>query len=272
MDFVVAATSDRIDVHEEAIRIAVILMVTAVLAVALVRARETLTRAVQASQSVDALSRFFDSEVADRITTTDLRPASGQSMMRDAAIMFIDLRGFTKASATLSPHDLIKLISDYQNVVVPIVRGHDGNIDKFMGDGILASFGAVSPSTTYAADALRCIDAIIATARDWAAAREASGAAALGIGIGVAHGSLVFGIIGVEDRLEYTVIGETVNLAAKLEKHNKAEHASACATASLIALAREQDPTSTQGDVDVRTARHVAGVAEPLDLAIWKAV
>lgn len=269
MDFVVAATSDRMDIHEEAIRIGVILMVTAVLAVALVRARRILARAVQASQSVDALSRFFDSEVADQITTTDLRPMAGQSVMRDAAIMFTDLRGFTKASTALSPDDLIKLISDYQNVVVPIVRAHGGNIDKFMGDGILASFGAVRVSRTYAADALRCIDAILAAASEWGATREANAMPALGIGIGVAHGPLVFGIIGVEERLEYTVIGETVNLAAKLEKHNKAERAVACATASLVALARKQDPALMHGASDVREGRRVEGVADPLDLAVW---
>ncbi len=271
MDFVVAATSDRIDIHEETIRIAVILMVTTVLAVALGRARRTLTRAVQASQSVDALSRFFDSEVADQITTTDLRPMAGQSMMRDAAIMFTDLRGFTKASAALSPADLITLISDYQHVVVPVVRAHGGNIDKFMGDGILASFGAVRASSTYAADALRCTEAILAAARAWADARKANGLPALGIGIGVAHGSVVFGIIGVEDRLEYTVIGETVNLAAKLEKHNKAENAAACATMALIAQARKQDSTLTHHVFDVREGRHVAGAPEPLDLAVWPA-
>jgi len=271
MDFVVAATTGRIDVHDEVIRVAVILIVTAVLATALTRARLTLARAVHASQSAEALSRFFDSEVADQITTTDLPPMAGQSMARDAAIMFTDLRGFTKASSTLSAADLIALIAEYQNVVLPVVRAHGGNIDKFMGDGILASFGAVRASSTYAADALRCIDAILATSRAWAQDRQARGLPALGIGIGVAHGPLVFGIIGVERRLEYTVIGETVNLAAKLEKHNKAEAAAACAPASLIALARQQDPTSAASGYEIRESRAVAGTAEPLDLAVWPA-
>ena len=137
--------------------------------------------------------------------------------------MFTDLRGFTKASATLSPSELIALIAEYQNVVLPVVRAHNGNIDKFMGDGILASFGAVNPSQQYAADALRCTEAILLASRNWATDRQARGLPVLGIGIGVAYGSLVFGIIGVERRLEYTVIGEPVNLAAKLEKHNKAK-------------------------------------------------
>ena len=268
-DAVTAATSGRVHAGDEAIRVAAILIVTALLATALARARLTLVRAVQASQSADALSRFFDSEVADQITTTDLAPMAGQSMMRDAAIMFTDLRGFTKASATLAPAELIALIGEYQNVVVPVVRAHGGNIDKFMGDGVLASFGAVRASKTYAADALRCIDAILATSRAWAQDRQTRGLPALGIGIGIAHGPLVFGIIGVEQRLEYTVIGETVNLAAKLEKHNKAEAASACAQASLIDLARVQHPQLVPGAFELRCGRQVAGVAETIDLAVW---
>jgi len=81
----------------------------------------------------------------------------------------------------------------------------------------------------------------------------------------------VFGIIGVEQRLEYTVIGETVNLAAKLEKHNKAEAAHACATASLIELAQGQDPHIAAAGFALRRRRNVGGVAEPIDLAVWPA-
>ncbi len=271
MDFYVSATTGRFSASDESIRIAVILIVTAVLAVALARARGTLARAVQSSQSADALSRFFDSEVADQITTTDLAPMAGQSVMRDAAIMFTDLRGFTKASATLSAAELIALIGEYQNVVLPVVRAHGGNIDKFMGDGILASFGAVNASNTFAADALRCISAILEASNAWAADRRRRGLPALGIGIGVAHGPLVFGIIGVERRLEYTVIGEPVNLAAKLEKHNKAETAAACATASLVDLAAQQGVVPMAAGFEIRRARTVAGVAGPLDLAVWPA-
>ena len=271
MDFVVAATSGRIDIHDEIIRVSAILIVTAVLAIALARARLTLARAVASSQSADALSRFFDSEVADQITTTDLAPMAGQSVMREAAIMFTDLRGFTRASASLSPADLIALISEYQNVVLPVVRAHGGNIDKFMGDGILASFGAVRASSAYAADALRCIGALLEASRRWARERESRGLDALAIGIGVAHGPVTFGIIGVERRLEYTVIGETVNLAAKLEKHNKVESARACAPATLVALAATQDAQAPTTGFETRHACTVAGVAEPMQLAVWSA-
>ena len=271
MDFVVAATSGRIDIHDEIIRVSAILIVTAVLAVALARARLTLARAVASGQSADALSRFFDSEVADQITTTDLAPMAGQSVMREAAIMFTDLRGFTKASASLSPADLIALIGDYQTVVLPVVRAHGGNIDKFMGDGILASFGAVRASSTYAADAVRCIGALLEASQRWALERKASGLNVLAIGIGVAHGPVTFGIIGVERRLEYTVIGEAVNLAAKLEKHNKTECAHACAPASLIALAAAQGSVPQPAGCERRSACAIAGVAGPMDLVVWPA-
>lgn len=271
MDFVVSATTGRFSASDESIRVGVILIVTALLATALSRARLTLARAVRADQSADALSRFFDMEVVDRITTTDLLPMPGQSVQRDAAIMFTDLRGFTHASAALAPDALIALIGEYQNVVLPVVRAHGGNIDKFMGDGILASFGAVQASPNYAADALRCTEAVLAAARTWAQDRTHRGLPALGIGIGVAHGSLVFGIIGVEQRLEYTVIGETVNLAAKLEKHNKVENTSACAPLSLVELAHAQDAWLAPPDCTARYARQVGGVAEPLDLAVWLA-
>jgi adenylate cyclase len=271
MDFVVAATSGRIDIHDEIIRVSAILIVTAVLAVALARARLTLERAVASGQSADALSRFFDSEVADQITTTDLAPMAGQSVMREAAIMFTDLRGFTRASASLSPADLIALIGEYQNVVLPVVRAHGGNIDKFMGDGILASFGAVRASSTYAADALRCVGALLEASQRWTREREARGFDALAIGIGIAHGPVTFGIIGVERRLEYTVIGETVNLAAKLEKHNKAERARACAPATLVSLAVAQDPNAPATGFVTRHTCAVAGVAEPMTLAVWSA-
>ena len=270
MDFVVSATTGRFSASDESIRIAAIVFVTTLLATALARARSTLARAVRASQSADALSRFFDMEVADQITATDLPPMAGQSTQRDAAIMFTDLRGFTKASATLSSDELIALIGEYQNVVLPVVRAHGGNIDKFMGDGVLASFGAVTASSTYAADALRCIDAVLAASRVWAQDRVRRDLPALGIGVGVAHGPLVFGIIGVERRLEYTVIGETVNLAAKLEKHNKAENAAACAPASLLELAQAQGAEAPPA-CEIRRARHVGGVAEPLDVAVWPA-
>src|SRR5262249_11206246 len=155
---------------------------------------------------------------------------AGQGPRRDAAILSIDLRGFTKLSAGLPADELIALLGEYHACLVPIIQRHNGSIDKYLGDGILASFGAVSPSATYAADLCRAVEAMTEGGRKWREAREAAGKSAPRIGIAAAVGEVVFGTIGHESRLEYTVIGDVVNLAAKLEKHTKREAVQALTT------------------------------------------
>jgi adenylate cyclase len=159
------------------------------------------------------------------------------------------------------------LLSEYQSRVVAAVTGHGGSIDKFMGDGILASFGATRPSASFAADALRALDALLASTAAWVEERCARGAPAPQVGAAVATGPVMFGTIGDASRLEYTVIGEPVNLAAKLEKHTKAEGVRALCPARTYELARDQGYLA---DRPHRAAvrRAVAGVEEQLDLVL----
>lgn len=266
-DYVTYVSTRSLHPGGEFDKVLAILLVTFLSATMLKRARDTLFTAVAQTQATKDLSRFFDQEVASRITGADMALKAGQGERRQAAILFTDLRGFTKASAHLPPEGLIALLQEYQGLVVPIVRRHGGSIDKFMGDGVLASFGAVAASDTYAADVLRAVDELQEAAAAWSAERAAKGLPAVSIGAGVAVGEVVFGVIGFEDRLEYTVISETVNLAAKLEKHNKAEAVQALATASALALAQAQGYQSPSPK-EIRPARPVGGVAGPLDLAV----
>ncbi len=264
-DYVTALRSTQIHYGGEFDKLLAILMVTAVLALALARARALLAKAVSDQQAVADLSLFFDDSVARRITESESDVMSGQGELRDAVVLFLDMRGFTAASATLGPSDVIKLLGEYQGLVIPIVQACDGSIDKFMGDGILASFGAVVRSERYAAHALDAVDAILAAADIWRAARRQAGKIAPDVGAGLASGEIVFGIIGHEKRLEYTVIGDAVNLAAKLEKHNKVEKTRALATRAAYQLAL------TQGYQLPKTALPgcaVAGVADPVDLVV----
>ena len=266
-DYVTYASTRALHPGGEFTKILAILLTTFILAAMLGRARQTLATAVTQTQATKDLSRFFDSAVADKITGSVEGLRVGEGEMREAAILFTDLRGFTKASSSLTPTGLIELLGEYQGLVVPVLRRHGGSIDKFMGDGILASFGAVSPTETYAADMLRAIDDIQAATADWAKARQAKGLPPLNIGAGAAVGKVVFGTLGLEDRLEYTVIGETVNLAAKLEKHNKIENASALTTTGALDLALKQGYASPKIK-EIRTGRQVAGLAHPVDLVI----
>ena len=266
-DYVTYLGSSQIHPGGEADKVLAIVMVTVILALTLARARRFLVQSVSQTQAASDLARFFDREVAERITGADLRAAAGHGELRNAAILFIDMRGFTKLSATLTPPELIEVISEYQRLLVPVVQSHGGSIDKFMGDGIMASFGAVSPSDHYAADALRAVDAILEAAARWKTERSAAGKPAPSVGAAVASGEVVFGVIGDDNRLEYTVIGDAVNLAAKLEKHTKVESVRSLTTRELLELALRQGYAAAASKQILRN-RAVGGVAAPLDLAV----
>lgn len=264
-DYVTALRSFQIHYGAELDKVLAIGVVTAMLAVSLAKARRLLADAVARGQAVADLSLFFDDSVAQRITASRDGVMAGQGELRSAAILFLDLRGFTTAAARLTPDELIALLGDYQGLVLPLIKTHGGSIDKFMGDGILASFGAVAPDAHFAANALRAVDAIWAAVDRWRVERAARGLPAPDVGAGLATGEVVFGIIGHGRRLEYTVIGDAVNLAAKLEKHNKIEATRGLATRAALAIAQAQ---GYAGDKPRRAARAVGGVAAPLDLVV----
>jgi adenylate cyclase len=150
---------------------------------------------------------------------------------------------------------------------VPIIRRHGGVVDKFLGDGIMATFGAAAPNKTYAADALRAMDDLMAEARRWSIGAQAGGGVPLQVNGGVAAGRIIFGAVGDRSRLEYTVIGDAANLSAKLVKHNKALGSEALTTAEMYALALAQGYQPREPRRTVPQSA-VAGVADPLDVVI----
>jgi adenylate cyclase len=265
--FATYAMSYQILLGAEFDKVVSLLMVTAILAIALVRTRKLLFRAVTDQLAAAELSRFFAPEVAGRIRDSEIALEPGQAELREAAILMVDLRGFTPLAGQLAPAEVMALLSEYQSRVVAAVGGHGGSIDKFMGDGILASFGATRPSATYAADALRAVDELMRSTARWAGERSAAGLPAPAVGAAIATGPVMFGTIGDHSRLEYTVIGDPVNLAAKLEKHTKAEQVQAlCPRAAYHqALAQGYRPKAT---AEERSQCRVAGIDAPLDLAV----
>ena len=266
-DFVEYMTSNAFLFQAEAEKIIAILLTTTVLAIAIARARNLLVRSVSEGAAARDLSRFFDPGVAARIrgAATSIKPGEGE--LRDVAILTVDLRGFTRLSTELQPGDVMKLLQDYQGRVCPLIVSNGGSIDKFLGDGILASFGAVALSPTAAADALRAADAVIEAADRWAAERRAAGLPPLSIGLAAASGRVVFGAVGDGERLEFTVIGDAVNFAAKLEKHNKDEKTRALVDSGTYRKA-EQQGYAAPAVRERRPGRKVAGVADLVDIVV----
>jgi adenylate cyclase len=266
-DFRVYMMSYKILLGAEFDKIVSMMMVTLILVIAIVRARKLLFRAVAEQVAAAELSRFFAPEVAGRIRASEMALRPGQAEQREAAIMMVDLRGFTPLSQELSPAEVIRLLSEYQSQVVGVVTAHGGSIDKFMGDGILASFGATEPSATFAADALAAMEELLDVAEHWRAARQAAGLPAPAVGMAVTTGPVMFGTIGDDQRLEYTVIGDPVNLAAKLEKHTKEERVRALCPAGTLRLALAQGLRPPER-AETRPGRTVAGIDAPLDLVV----
>lgn len=266
-DYVQYMTSNSILLGAEFDKIISILVVAIILAVALRRGRALLVRSVSEGLAAKELSRFFAPEIAAKITATDQAVAAGTGEMRQAAIVNLDMRGFTRMAGQAEPEVVMGVLGEYQQRMVPLIQKHGGSIDKFMGDGIMATFGASRPSETFAADAMRALDDIGAAALNWRTEREAAGDYCPEINGSVATGQILFGAVGDETRLEYTVIGDAVNLSAKLEKFNKKAGTRFLADAETYRLALEQ------GYVPLLEKRalpetEVEGISRPLDLVV----
>ncbi len=219
--FIEYMTSNAILIGAEMEKIIIFLSVTAVLTLVMTRYRSVLRHAATTERAVEDFSRFFDPLLAQRIARAERELEANEGEVREATVMMVDLRGFTRISEQLRPKELLRMLAEYQAMVIPIVERHQGAIDKFMGDGILVTFGIVSPSPDHARQALEAGQEVCEAAEKWQQTRRLLGLAAPGIGVGIATGEVLFGTIGHADRIEFTVIGEPVNRAAKLEAATK---------------------------------------------------
>ena len=266
-DYIEYMTASKVLLGAEFDKVITILLTTLILAVAIVRARKLLVASVVENAANTELSRFFSPEVARQITGSEHLIQPGEGEMRQAAILICDIRNFTPLAMRSDPNALMRLLADYQSRMVTVIQRHGGAVDKFLGDGILATFGAALPTETYAADALAAMTDMRRAAADWRTERAAAGLQPLEIGFAMAAGPVLFGAVGDTDRLEFTVIGDAVNLAAKLEDANKTQRVIAMTDAASFALACAQgfqpqiEPVSRPGTA-------VAGIAEPVDLVV----
>ena len=215
-------TANRILIGAEVDKLLSIVFVTMILAVAVNGSNNLLVTSIAEQSAAQDLSRFFDSSVAEGIRSSELQLQPGQGRKCRATIMNIDIRGFTRMAAKMDASNVMRFLSDYQAQILPVVRAHGGVVDKFMGDGIMVTFGTLGDQDLNpAAQALSAASELIARVGQHGAGGAGVRLPEFRIGIGIATGEVSFGAVGSGDRLEMTVIGSAVNLSAKLEKHNK---------------------------------------------------
>lgn len=158
--------------------------------------------------------------VRDYVLSSPERQELGGDL-RDVTVLFFDIRGFTAFSQSRQPTVVLEELNALFGVIAPVIDARQGLISKYTGDGLLAIFGAPAQSPDHAQEALSAARGIVAAVDRENVRRSLDGRPPWRIGCSINSGACVCGNLGVEDRVEYTVIGDTVNLTARLEEFNK---------------------------------------------------
>lgn len=160
------------------------------------------------------LSRYFSPNVVDQLSQND-EPLK-QVRNENIAVLFIDIVGFTKFAADRDPYAVIELLRGFHSRMEAEVFRHNGTLDKYLGDGLMATFGTPISGERDASNAMACARSMVQVLEQWNGERKRAGEPEIQAGIGVHYGPALLGDIGA-NRLEYAVIGNAVNVAAKLE-------------------------------------------------------
>jgi adenylate cyclase len=210
-----------------------------------------------ASHAVDQLKRLH-SAVVDRETSTRtlrsfvpaqfadrLAAAGGEAIQQEeveATILFSDIRGFSTLAEQLPAREVAGILAKHLSAMAEVVLAHSGTIDKFAGDGVMAIFGAPDPQPDHPHLALRCALAMQARQQQMNWETWAEGLPPLGMGIGVNTGTVIAGTFGGGGRLEYTVMGDAVNLAQRLQSEAAAGEILAAASTANAAPDISSEP------------------------------
>jgi adenylate cyclase len=209
------------------------------------------------------LSRYISRPVAETVLREqDAAVPLGMGRRQRVTVMFTDIRGFTSMSERLPPEEVVAFLNAYFSRMVGAVFRYDGMLDKYIGDGMMAVFGA---PIVHEDHALRAVKAAVRMRRELLvlnAELKARGKPPVAIGIGLHTGECVIGNIGTEQRLDYTAIGDTVNTASRVEGLTKEHGVDILLSADTLAEVRTRVLARPVPGVSLR------GRSTPLDLYV----
>lgn len=181
------------------------------------RTQRLLAESIHFAAQTARLSRFFSPNLAAQLADQEAEGAlSGRR--QPVAVLFVDIRGFTALGEAMSPEELGRFLSEYRRRLTEPVFRHGGTVDKFIGDAIMAVFGSPLQRDDDAERAVNCALDMLEAVERWSAERQAGGQAPVAVGIGAHYGEVFAGAVGADQIFEYTVIGDTVNVAERLER------------------------------------------------------
>lgn len=224
-------------------RLVLIGLIGMILTVGVLRSRHLIARQLEAERARRNLSRHFSPHIAETLAQMD--DPLGQVKQLEAVVLFADLVSFTQLADDLSPQQTVALLRDVHQRLARAVAEHRGTLDKYLGDGIMASFGTPEPGPRDASAALLSARCMLREIEALNQQRKLLRQSPLTLAIGLHYGPLTLGNIGDESRVEYALIGETVNVAHRLEQMTRALGTPICVSQAFVDKLAEE----TRGDL-----------------------
>ena len=200
----------------EYMRLAITIFVTALTALMVYRMNKLLLSSIVEARSKSNLAKYLPADLVREMADGGVN-LIGESHSQNAAVLFVDIRGFTAMSEDMPAKMVTDFLTEFRRRMNRAIISHGGTIDKFIGDAIMVVFGVPEPGELDARNAVLCGINMLDNLEIWNKERVAQDKPRVGIGIGIHYGEVVAGALGDETRIEYTVIGDSVNVAERIE-------------------------------------------------------
>jgi adenylate cyclase len=245
----------------------VFLVVTGILATIVWRVRRLALRQAGIERERTNLARHFSPNMVDALAQTD--EPFGAVRQQNAAVLFVDIVGFTSLTEHLEPRRTLDVLRAFHACVAERIFEHDGTLDKYIGDGVMATFGVPVVSPDDAANAIACARDIARAVVELDRSQAPDWGGPVRVGTGVHYGPVITGDIGDERRLEFAVIGDTVNVASRLEALTRDLGCSIVISDDLVVAAGFDSATAPDCFTGFQrvSPRKIRGKSEPLK--IW---
>jgi adenylate cyclase len=218
--------------------IVIFLLVSSGLALLVWRSRSLVAERAEAERERGNLARYFSPKVVDVLAGRD--EPLGRVRRQAVGVLFADLVGFTTLAEDMPPEEVMAMLRAFHGRMEDEVFRHGGCLEKFIGDALLATFGVPDVGARDATDTLACARGMLATLGDWNTQRAAEGLPPLRMGIGLHYGQAVLGDIGSERSMAFATVGDTINVASRLQSLTRELAASLVASQALVeAVERE---------------------------------
>ncbi|MEQ8344794.1 MAG: adenylate/guanylate cyclase domain-containing protein [Sneathiellaceae bacterium] len=236
--FAAISNPNFVDLGVELQRVVILLLLTLAATEIARRSRAFATRHAAAVRARASLERYFPPNLVSELVDSH----EPFAMRRDqpAAVLFADLVGFTALAERLSAADMFALLQHLHGLLETVVFRHGGTLNKFLGDGAMITFGTPRQGANDAGAALACILDLQAEMAVWNASRAAAGQPPLRLAVGAHYGPVVLGDVGSRRHFEFAVLGDTVNVAARLEEATRELRCTALASEALLQQARRE--------------------------------